>query len=57
MVGRVGDISCVPLHLIDGALSAMNEKELEEVEQKTKLASGKDIISETWPLWYSIFVR
>eukprot|EP00892_Ulva_mutabilis_P004352 jgi/Ulvmu1/2289/UM013_0136.1 len=53
----IGDISRVPIAAVDTALSAMNEKELRQVEWKSEQASGIDLIGETWPLWYSIFVR
>jgi hypothetical protein len=38
-------------------LGAMNEDELRGVELMTLSASKIDIISDTWPLWYSIYIR
>lgn len=52
-----GDIGNVPLAAVDTALSAMNEDELRMLEYKTEQSSKVDLIADTWPLWYSIYVR
>lgn len=54
---RAGDIGNVPLTALDSALSAMSEEELRMLEYKTEIRSKVDLIADTWPLWYSIYVR
>lgn len=47
----------MPLTALDVALSAMDEEELRMLEYKTEQRSKIDLIADTWPLWYSIYVR
>ena len=35
----------------------MDEEELRMLEYKTEQRSKIDLIADTWPLWYSIYVR
>lgn len=53
----IGDVGEVPLTALDVALSAMDEEELRMLEYKTEQRSKIDLIADTWPLWYSIYVR
>lgn len=54
-----GDLACHPalVRLLAEPLACMSEFELRQVEARTLVASGVDLLPHTWPLWFSIFVR
>jgi hypothetical protein len=45
------------VRILDSVVASLCEKELRKVEAKTFVSSGVDLIEQTWPCWYRIFVR
>jgi hypothetical protein len=56
---RTGDLSCHPalVRVLADVISCMNECELRDVEARTLISSGVDLLEHTWPCWFTLFVK
>jgi len=52
-MGLLGDIGYVPIGLLEPILVSCTPEQLMKVEKATREGvSGRDIVKETWPLWF-----